>query len=252
MKKEKKEYSIHKGNLILVNQFHPFLSENPQELVAVGSNKRVELKANAATVLEYILKDLKAEREIVPVSGFRSIEEQKKIFHDSMIENGEEYTRKYVALPGCSEHHTGLAVDLKWVDGKDDPICPDFPNEGICKMFRKKAAQYGYVLRYPEEKTFRTGIGFEPWHFRYIGYPHSAIMEEKNLSLEEYHEFIKEYPYGDKPLKTFRLGKKMEISFLEKNREPHLEDLSNSICQISGNNMDGYILTQWRQENEIT
>ena len=252
MQKIKQDYSIHKGNLILVNQFHPYCMEHVRELVYVDQKRTVELNANAATVLEYLLRDIKGEKEIIPVSGYRSIQEQKLLFHNSMIENGEEYTRKYVALPGCSEHHTGLAIDLQWAYGKKDLICPSFPNEGVCKKFRERAAQYGYILRYPKEKEESTGIGYEPWHFRYVGYPHSELMEEYGLSLEEYLEFLKDFKTGSKPLRTEKFGKLMEISYLEKGKFDQMENQLNSIIQISGNNTDGYILTQWRQANEVS
>lgn len=252
MQRLKQDYSIHKGNLILVNQFHPYCINHSEELVFVDQDQTIELNANAAAVLEYLLRDIKGEREIIPVSGHRTIEEQEFLFHNSMIENGEEYTRKFVALPGCSEHHTGLAIDLQWIFGEEDIICPSFPNEGVCKKFRERAAKYGYILRYPEGKEESTGIGYEPWHFRYVGYPHSELMEEYGLTLEEYLEFLKDYKTGINPLRTERYGKLMEISYLEKVKFDQMDNHLNSIIQVSGNNIDGYILTQWRQANEVS
>lgn len=71
-----------------------------------------------------------------------------------------------------------------------DFIRPDFPYDGICGEFRKVAPNYGFIQRYTEDKEKITGISHEPWHFRYVGYPHSQIITERGLSLEEYIEFV--------------------------------------------------------------
>ncbi len=116
------------------------------------------------------------------------MEEQTQIYEDSLRENGGEFTKKFVALPGCSEHQTGLAIDLGLCKEEIDFICPDFPYEGICQKFRQMAPDYGFVERYPAGKEKVTGIGHEPWHFRYVGRPHARIMTDRGLVLEEYLE----------------------------------------------------------------
>ncbi len=60
------------------------------------------------------------------------------------------------------------------------------------KWIEENAWKYGFILRYPEDKTELTGIQYEPWHIRYVGLPHSAIMKEKNFVLEEYMDYLKE------------------------------------------------------------
>ena len=92
----------------------------------------------------------------------------------------------YVALPGHSEHESGLAVDLGLKKDVIDFIRPDFPYDGICGVFRELAPDYGFIERYPRGKEAVTGIGHEPWHFRYIGTPHARILTESGLVLEEY------------------------------------------------------------------
>ena len=78
-------------------------------------------------MLTDLLRTLHAEDSIVPVSGYRTMEEQRQIFSDSLRENGEEFTYQYVAVPGCSEHQTGLAIDLGERREEIDFIRPDFP-----------------------------------------------------------------------------------------------------------------------------
>ena len=76
-----------------------------------------------------------------------------------------------------------------------DFICPDFPYEGVCQRFRKEVVKYGFIERYPEGKENITKIAPEPWHFRYVGFPHSEIMRDKNLALEEYVDYIRGFVY---------------------------------------------------------
>ena len=104
----------------------------------------------------------------------------------SLAENGREFTEQYVARPGCSEHQTGLAIDLGLRLPEIDFIRPYFPYDGLAGRFRQLAAEYGFVERYPQGKEAVCGIAHEPWHFRYVGRPHALIMQKRGLTLEEY------------------------------------------------------------------
>lgn len=140
----------------------------------------------AAYALQALIKKLNAYGKIVPVSGFRTQQEQQKIWDDTLKQHGLIYTQKYVAIPGCSEHQTGLAIDLALNQENIDFICPSFPDEGICHLFQQLAPSYGFILRYPKGKETVTKIGWEPWHFRYVGTPHAQIITNHHLTLEEY------------------------------------------------------------------
>lgn len=266
---------ISKGYLILVNKeyplkgagvkeknFHtPLLMAVPQTGLqyAMGANVKKEglakvgeevyLENRTASMLMQLLDDIQARKKIAAVSGYRSFQEQERIYMDSLSENGKEFTEKFVALPGSSEHQTGLAIDLGEAKEVIDFLCPEFPYEGICQDFREKAASFGFVQRYEKEKEDITSIGHEPWHFRYVGYPHSKIMAEKHLSLEEYEEVIEKHPYGREPL-VFTEGKqRVEISYLEmkEGEETSLSFPAETLYQISGNNKKGVIITQWQR-----
>lgn len=170
--------------LVLVNARHACPEEGP-DLAAVGGSP-VLLEREAARALEALMETLDGWRSIVPVSGWRSFQEQEDIYQDSLREHGPEFTRKYVALPGHSEHQTGLAIDLGLRGPELDFICPAFPYEGICQRFRARAADFGFVERYPAGKETVTGIAHEPWHFRYVGPAHAQEMVRRGLVLEEY------------------------------------------------------------------
>lgn len=140
----------------------------------------------AAYALQALIKKLNAYGKIVPVSGFRTQQEQQNIWDNTLKQHGLIYTQKYVAIPGCSEHQTGLAIDLALNQENIDFICPSFPDEGICHLFQQLAPSYGFILRYPKGKETVTKIGWEPWHFRYVGTPHAQIITNHHLTLEEY------------------------------------------------------------------
>lgn len=176
--------------LVLVNARNPLrYSVKEEELVCVSEDyPDVRMVRPAAEALKALLRDIRSGSAIVPVSGWRSRQEQRKIWDETVRERGEAFARKFVALPGCSEHETGLAIDLAENTGAIDFICPVFPYTGICGEFRKKAPYYGFIERYPGGKESITGIGAEPWHFRYVGLPHSVNLTEWDMVLEEYAE----------------------------------------------------------------
>lgn len=236
--------AIHRGTLILVNAGHKVAWDTPEGLLTVGAD--VQLERQAATLLEELMQEIGGWESIVPVSGWRSMAEQQAIWDSCLQESGPEYTRTYVAVPGHSEHQTGLAIDLGLRQEHIDFICPEFPDTGICGQFKQRAADYGFILRYPAEKECITGIGCEPWHFRYVGVPHARIMVENHQTLEEYTEYIKQF---DSPLHPYCIrirGRAIYVSYTPaKSEETTVEVIETAPCQISGNNVDGFVLTQW-------
>ena len=177
------------GALLLVNAAHAIQTSAAPDLVCVDPRwPEIQLERRAAGLLNACIRAVGGEHTIIPVSGWRSREEQKAIWDDTLVKEGEVFTRQYVARPGCSEHQTGLAIDLGLASEEIDFIRPNFPYSGVCGSFRKLAADYGFILRYPAGKETVTGIAHEPWHFRYVGVPHARFMAEQGLVLEEYME----------------------------------------------------------------
>ena len=233
---------IYSGSLILVNAEHPLRDGRRPPLAPAAPGSAVLLETRASAMLTGALERLGAVGEIVPVSGWRSRAEQQQIWDDSMAENGEDFTRKYVAIPGCSEHQTGLAIDLALRSDSIDFIRPDFPYDGICGRFRAIAADYGFIERYPAGKEKITGIAAEPWHFRYVGRPHARLMRDMGLTLEEYVELLHGYPYPGRLLSAAGGGYDAFVGF----SRSYTPQEHRAPCQVSGNNVDGYILTLWR------
>lgn len=190
------------------------------------------------------------KESIALVSGYRSEKEQTDIYESSLKENGAEFTAKFVALPNHSEHQTGLAIDLGLEKENIDFICPDFPYEGICEKFRAVAPQYGFIERYRKGKENITKIAPEPWHFRYVGFPHSAIISENNFALEEYIEYLKQFSANDTHLKYDNGKTHFEIFYIQAEKAdntkiilPYNTDDAVSAYEISGNNVDGFVVT---------
>lgn len=175
------------NTLILVNGQHAYPADTAQDLIPVHEDyPNILLEHEAAQALAHFMKQLDGWRFIVPVSGWRSIEEQRMIYEESLRDNGPVFTEQFVARPGHSEHQTGLAIDLGLRQPSIDFIRPEFPYKGICQQFRELAPFHGFVERYPAGKEIITGVAHEPWHFRYVGMPHSERMARMGLTLEEY------------------------------------------------------------------
>lgn len=252
------------GSLILVNHDHPLQQDTTPCCVPIlESYPAVTMERRAAACLLQLLRAINAGDEIVPVSGYRSFAEQVQIYQDSLVENGADFTAKYVAKPGCSEHQSGLAIDLAKKAPEIDFICPDFPETGICGDFRKAASRYGFIQRYTAEKEHITGIACEPWHFRYVGYPHSEIMVQMNFCLEEYIDYLHGFTYAQ-PLTLRRGGRNISVFFSEADMTVEAGETietgktnckfanspidlwaADNITEVSENNVDGCITTVW-------
>ena len=101
-----------------------------------------------------------------------------------ILRKKQKKAEKYVAIPDTSEHQLGLSVDIN----ADTDKCS---SEKVYQWLDENAYKYGFVKRYPEDKTDITGISNEPWHYRYVGTTVAKIMKEENLCLEEYLEKYK-------------------------------------------------------------
>ena len=244
-----KREALNQGSLLLVNARHPLPESVAPERLTPFNGTDVLLERRTALVLENLFHALGCGSSFLPVSGYRTLEEQKQIYASSLAEHGEAFTRKYVALPDCSEHQTGLAIDLALNREPVDFIRPWFPRDGICRRFREKMISYGFVERYPEGKEGITGIAAEPWHFRYVGIPHAAIMERHGFCLEEYIDYLSLFPADGRHLEIEIQNKSFEI-FCQKlgPAEPSVTlSLPSSLpFQVSGTNTGGFAVTLWR------
>ena len=240
-----REDDIYRGDLILVNAKHRVRKKPKRDMLPLSPDKKgVKMEAGAAAMYLQLMREIGHGDEILPVSGYRPVEEQEAIYRESVEQNGEEFTKRYVALPGRSEHQTGLAIDVGENKEKVDFICPEFPYTGICGRFREKAAGYGFIERYRQGKEKITGIAPEPWHFRYVGYPHAEIIREMGVCFEEYIDIVKKYRFDGPRLIYRRNGRRIEIFYVPFDGGARVLTMPDAApYRVSGNNVDGFVVT---------
>lgn len=145
-----------------------------------------QLRSDASQALVHLFAAAKkAGVPLVGVSGYRSYETQVALFNNYVKRDGYEKARTYSAIPGTSEHQTGLAIDVTSANGK----CPAqdcFGQTKEAKWLAAHAADYGFIIRYPKGKESITGYKYEPWHLRYVGRTVAKAISQNNLTLEEY------------------------------------------------------------------
>ena len=130
-------------------------------------------------------------------SGFRSYKVQKDLYESRVKSQGEEKASLYVALPGNSEHHAGLAIDMViFADGRQYY----FPEYEDAAWLIDHAPDYGFFLRYTEKMQEITGCAAEPWHYRYVGAPHARLITDMDISFEEYHQYLRTFTWNTERL----------------------------------------------------
>jgi D-alanyl-D-alanine carboxypeptidase len=180
---------------VLVNK-HNKLPESfdPKDLVspnipflASASTEKRQLRKEAAIQLEKMVNAAKKDNiHLKGVSGFRSHKTQKVLFNTYVKRDGYAKARTYSALPGTSEHETGLSIDIT---GKDGTCAADdcFAQKPEAKWLAKHVQDFGYIIRYPKGKEKITGYKYEPWHIRYVGVKIAKEITQKGITLEEYY-----------------------------------------------------------------
>lgn len=180
--------------LVLVNKQHelPAGWEDAITLEHFTNSEDWDVDVEAKAYEAYLaMKDeLEADGVYVDLdSAYRSVAAQQEVWDNFVKEYGEEYTKLTVAVPGYSEHHTGLALDLFLIiDGKGVYYNEDmikYPE--VWEKIHAKLADHGFILRYLPGKKIYTGYGYEPWHIRYLDDTEIAhkIMDG-GLTYEEY------------------------------------------------------------------
>lgn len=157
------------------------------------NSDRAKLRAEAAESLEVMFNVAKGKGiELYARSGFRSYETQEAIFKNEVATFGYEQAVLYVALPGTSEHQTGLAMDIT-AKSVGLELVEAFEGTAEGKWLADNAHHYGFILRYPKGKTTITGYAFEPWHFRYVGVDIAGEIHAKGITFEEYMGDVREF-----------------------------------------------------------
>lgn len=250
------EADMHRGYLLLINGDNEYNFDggftvqdfrgNMSSSYKLGGSYKLEQRAMSwCNKMMDAIKAHMGTGDVLINSAFRTKEDQQKILDYYLTTKGEEYVKMYVGTPGFSEHHTGLAIDFTIYTDKGESYTfddkPEYP-----EWLHANSYKYGFVQRYPADKTEITGIAGESWHYRFVGKPHAYYMVKEKLCLEEYIEFLRGFEYGDRHLAiTDDEGNSWEIYFV-----PADESGTTKVpvpkyveYEISGNNVDGYIVT---------
>lgn len=193
--------------LRLVNQTHLLPEDYVFEKETIEGSFTFDARA-AQALIQMLADGRAAGYSLRVVSTFRTVERSELLYtnkiaeyqaigysaEDAAIEAG-----KWIAPPRTSEHNAGLAIDV--VSSDYDQVYGDlmheFENFPSFEWLSQNCAEYGFVLRYPKDKQEITGITYEPWHYRYVGVEHARKMQELNMCLEEYVEWLEEHTAAD-------------------------------------------------------
>lgn len=247
-----KKSDIYTGSLILVNDSHEYMAAPEDEsLTGIDEIKNdYYMIRNIGMQLDTLaLKNFNSmmsgfyqqysDKNIMITKGYVSANHQN-ILYNQALENS-----RYESKGGFSEHQTGLAVDLG--------IYPETGNSyryvsaDNYAWIKDNCAKYGFIQRYPEGKSDKTGVSDHTEHFRYVGVPHADYITENDLTLEEYLQMLKKYVYTSRTLSVSSNSKEYEIYYIKAK-----DDESGSVkvyvpqnysYTISGNNADGFIIT---------
>lgn len=176
-----------KWELILVNRDHPIPEGYQFQLLTLSNGEQVDER-----IYPQLQAMFDAAREaglsLFVAAGYRTEEKQARLMEEKIRAYQEEgyseeearrQAEQWVAKPGTSEHQLGLAVDIN----ANMELCSD---DQVYDWLLQNSARFGFIKRYPEEKASITGIGNEPWHYRYVGEEAAVEMTEQGMCLEEY------------------------------------------------------------------
>lgn len=180
-------------NYTLPSNYIPSDLVRPNVAFSFGGEKieKSLMRKEAATALETMFNAAKTSGiELYAVSGYRSYSRQKSLFDTEINNYGKKQAIQAVAIPGSSEHQTGLAMDIA-SNSTHLNLTEGFASTKEGKWLAENAHLYGFILRYPKGKENITIYEYEPWHFRYVGVKAATIMYNHNWTLEEYFKEVK-------------------------------------------------------------
>ena len=178
------------GNLMLVNKFY-HLSEDfkPNDIEEASVTLAYDDNSATKEVLSAFKKMWHAAKSkdlnLIITSSYRTYSEQESLWDSYANKNGDDWADLYAARAGYSEHQTGLAIDIVTYNSTMD----NFDKSDEAKWLKKNAYKYGFILRYPKGKEDITGYDYEPWHYRYVGVEAAKIINDENITFDEYYAY---------------------------------------------------------------
>ena len=191
---------------ILTNKQNKVSSDYAPTDLVVPSGCQYQLERTAANALVQLLSDARSNgiTDLVLYSGYRTYSSQKNKFETRTNkylnqgysrEQAEAKAGEYIAPPGASEHHTGLAADVcsSTIVNKYGSLVDEFDTTKSYQWMKNNCTKYGFIIRYQKGKESITGYSYEPWHLRYIGKEHATACTALGLTYEEYYSLLVKY-----------------------------------------------------------
>jgi len=176
---------------MLVNKFY-HLDENylPDDIVNVSNKYAYDGNRLRQDAYDAFIDMWNAATDnnikLIINSSYREYEKQSSIYEDYKNWYGQTKADKQAARPGYSEHQTGLVVD---VFSSDNQLTGTFKDSEGYKWLKENAYKYGYIERYPDGKEYLTGYEFESWHWRYVGKDAAKVIQNENITYDEYYAY---------------------------------------------------------------
>ena len=191
------DFSADDWRIMLINKQHSIPEDYEPVLGEINTMKGImQCDERIIDELKLMMQDAKKDGIVLAIcSPYRDMEYQKMLFNRKInryMDMGLSYMEayrlagEYVTVPGASEHQLGLALDI--VCNTYTSLNDGFGDTDAGKWLAANCHKYGFILRYPEDKEDITGIGYEPWHFRYVGVEAATIIMEDEITLEEFWE----------------------------------------------------------------
>ena len=261
--------AVFEGDLILVNKQHEYSfpasvgnSDNDSDQANEDGEQAGEMDVSGDIVPVYTKKtesyqvcDYETSLSSDTISAINSMMDKfyEKTGHNDVMIIGGYRTKEYQdekfnsgssdIKGGCSEFHTGMSFDLGiFPEGENSYY---YTAEGDYSWILENCANYGFILRYPEKKEDLTGMDSKSYQFRYVGIPHAIYMMQNDMCFEEYIEFVKNYTYQSEHLTVAGPDKNYEIYYVpaDPSANTDVPVPSDKSYEISGNNVDGFIVT---------
>ena len=190
--------NMNKDYEIITNKFYQLEADyEPNDLVTVsttyawGDYGTVKIREKVYNAFLDMWESANAAGYYLMIkSGYRSYDNQEKVYNSYEEKYGPEYADSIAARPGYSEHQTGLSLDIY---SKQNTNQKTFKDSETAKWLFANAHLYGFILRYPEGKEDITGYNYEAWHYRYVGIDTATKIYEKNITFEEYYAYYLDY-----------------------------------------------------------
>ncbi len=273
---DKQKADIHVGNLLLVNADTPYVfpATTPSTLVNLFDNRpwvttesgekiRAYKVRNGQQVLDRLalealnamMEDFYAEYKVgdlLVTWSHRTLQEQQDLY-DLYVADYPGYSnaqikellKTQVDTAGYSEHHIGTGIDIKvFTDSGITYTLDEQP--GYFSWLKTNAYKYGFIHRYPADKASVTGVGYDPYHFRYVEAPHATYIYQNNLCFEEYLEQLRNTtsPEGKHLTVSVDGGETYEVYYVKATGNTTSVPVPAELpYAISGDNMNGFIVT---------